>query len=584
MLFGRIWFIICLKRSQYDCIEDIAFEGVKMKNKKIAIYSRKSKYTGKGESIENQIEQCREYIKINYSDLADNEIMVFEDEGYSGKNLVRPKFQEMMKEIQRGNIRMLVCYRIDRISRNVSDFSGIIEELNRRNTTFVSIREKFDTDTPMGKAMMYICSVFAELERDTIAERIRDNMYELAKTGRWLGGNTPTGYESVPVQKLAIDGKIRTAYKLSIVDKEADIVKLIFKKFIEFNSQSKLETYLLQNRIFSRNNKRFTRCTIKAILENPEYARADKDTLEYFKEIGANIYADESEFDGRHGIMTYNKTQQNKRTKKAKPINEWIVTVGKHEAIIDSSDWIKAQKMLAANKSKSYRKPRSQTALLSGLLICGHCGDYMRPKMYRGLDEDGNQKFGYLCYTKEASRQMDCKMKNAPGNLIDKAVCDEIKKLSEDSLEFVKQLEKAKSAMKSNTSEYIQQIEKLSEDLINTERKIKNLISALSNASERKASDYILNEIESLDIEKQQIEKQITDLKALSKRDELSEIEFDLIKEAMIDFGKAFDTMTIDEKRSALRLFVNKVVWDGENVDIYLFGADNEEPLGRGCK
>ncbi len=95
----------------------------------------------------------------------------------------------------------LVCYRLDRISRNVSDFSALIEELNDRNISFVCIKEEFDTSKPMGKAMMYIASVFAQLERETIAERVRDNMLMLARTGRWLGGTTPLGYTSEKCRK-----------------------------------------------------------------------------------------------------------------------------------------------------------------------------------------------------------------------------------------------------------------------------------------------------------------------------------------------------------------------------------------------
>ena len=77
-----------------------------------------------------------------------------------------------------------MVYRLDRISRNISDFSSLIEELGRLGIDFVSIRESFDTSSPMGRAMMYIASVFSQLERETITERIWDNMHELAKTGR----------------------------------------------------------------------------------------------------------------------------------------------------------------------------------------------------------------------------------------------------------------------------------------------------------------------------------------------------------------------------------------------------------------
>ena len=165
------------------------------------IYSRKSKYTGKGESIENQVEMCKEYLYKHIGSIDEKDIVVYEDEGFSAKNLERPMFKKMMSDSKNQKVDYIVCYRLDRISRNVSDFSSLITDLNDRNISFVSIKEQFDTSSPMGRAMMYIASVFAQLERETIAERIRDNMLMLAKTGRWLGGTAPTGYKSEKIQQ-----------------------------------------------------------------------------------------------------------------------------------------------------------------------------------------------------------------------------------------------------------------------------------------------------------------------------------------------------------------------------------------------
>ncbi len=147
---------------------------------KFFVYSRKSVYTGKGESIENQIEMCRQYILSKFPKTAESDIIIYEDEGFSAKNTARPKFQKMLKDMRQNKPDYLVCYRLDRISRNVSDFSTLIKELNDRSISFVCIKEEFDTSKPMGKAMMYIASVFAQLERETIAERVRDNMLMLA--------------------------------------------------------------------------------------------------------------------------------------------------------------------------------------------------------------------------------------------------------------------------------------------------------------------------------------------------------------------------------------------------------------------
>ena len=175
----------------------------------IAIYSRKSKFTGKGESIGNQVELCKEYVRVHYGDAAVDKVVVYEDEGFSGGNLNRPDFKKMMDAAKKRKFKAIIVYRLDRISRNISDFASLIEELARLDISFVSIKEQFDTSTPMVRAMMYIASVFSQLERETIAERIRDNMHKLSKAGRWLGRTTPTGYESEAVTNVTIDGKLR---------------------------------------------------------------------------------------------------------------------------------------------------------------------------------------------------------------------------------------------------------------------------------------------------------------------------------------------------------------------------------------
>ena len=186
----------------------------------IAIYSRKSRFTGKGESIGNQVDLCKEYVRTHFGDAALDRIIVYEDEGYSGGNLNRPDFKKMMEDAGKRRFKAIIVYRLDRISRNISDFAGLIDELARLDISFVSIKEQFDTCSPMGRAMMYIASVFSQLERETIAERIRDNMHELAKTGRWLGGVTPTGYASESVKTVTVDGKTKRACKLKLIPEE----------------------------------------------------------------------------------------------------------------------------------------------------------------------------------------------------------------------------------------------------------------------------------------------------------------------------------------------------------------------------
>lgn len=219
--------------------------------KKVAIYSRKSVFTGKGESIENQIELCKDYYLRIYGN--DVEFIIYEDEGFSGGNTNRPKFQEMLNDIKKKNFDSLICYRLDRISRNVADFSSTLELLQDNSVDFISIKEQFDTSTPMGRAMVYISSVFAQLERETIAERVRDNMLQLAKTGRWLGGQEPFGFVAERISYLDENYNERTLMKLSDVKDELELIKLIYDKYLETNSITQVCNWLNDNMFKGKN-------------------------------------------------------------------------------------------------------------------------------------------------------------------------------------------------------------------------------------------------------------------------------------------------------------------------------------------
>ena len=179
--------------------------------------------------------------------------LVFEDEGFSGGNLNRPDFKRMMEAARGHRFRAVVVYRLDRISRNIGDFSALIEELGRLGIDFVSIRERFDTASPMGRAMMYIASVFSQLERETIAERIRDNMRELAKTGRWLGGITPTGYASQAVKTVTVEGKSKRSCMLRLIPQEAETVRLIYALYRGSGSLTETEAELLRRHCRTKN-------------------------------------------------------------------------------------------------------------------------------------------------------------------------------------------------------------------------------------------------------------------------------------------------------------------------------------------
>ncbi len=404
-----------------------------------AIYSRKSKYTSSGESIENQINMCYEYIKQNFA-INENSIFIYKDEGFSGKNTNRPQFLQMMRELKTKNINCIVCYRLDRISRNVNDFSSLIEMLEKNSISFISIRERFDTTTPMGKAMMYISSVFAQMERETIAERIKDNMYKLAQTGRWLGGTTPIGYKAEKISITSND-KTRHEFKLSLVEEESVIVRKIYSIFLEKKRLSAVENYLYLNKIKTRSNKNYTSDKIKDILTNPVYCQLDIKSLKYFSSIGCNIYTNESDINKNVGYMSYCKTKNISPSSSVRintSYKEWIISTGKHPYIISSENWIKTQNILKSIKIKHTKKTLNNYALLSGILFC-KCTSPMRAKKY------GDNKFIYMCENKEKSKNNNCNIKGIKGNTLDSLILEFIINNQQYSKKIYNKIKKEKN-------------------------------------------------------------------------------------------------------------------------------------------
>lgn len=538
--------------------------------KNIAIYSRKSKFTGKGESIENQIELCKQYAQQNYQLEAPLNFFLYEDEGFSGKNTSRPRLRQMLKDAREGKFSVLICYRLDRISRNVGDFANMIEDLIKFDIDFISINEKFDTSTSMGRAMMYIASVFAQLERETIAERIRDNMYELSKTGRWLGGTTPTGYTSESINHVAIDQKVRKSCKLKLLPEEARTVRIIFDKFLECGSLTKTDAYLVQNNYTTKNHLNFTRHSIKNILTNLVYLIADEEAYGYLMDNKMDLFAEKNEFDGKHGIMAYNRTlQKDGKTNQPRDKSEWIIAVGKHEGLVSGRKWIRVQELLESNKSKAYKKPRTNVALVSGLLFCGNCGGYMRPKLTRGETTQGERAFYYLCSMKEKSNCKCCNMKNPNGNLIDQEIMGAVVRLSEDQTVFTKRMDSLKKLIHDNNNVDHTELDRLKRKINENEKEISVLVKTLTKVSESPTHQYVLRQIEQNHKNIENLKSQLATLLEVQSDPWYLQQDLSMLTNQIISWKECFRKATIEWKRIAVRSMIDRIVWDGENLHLY---------------
>lgn len=538
-----------------------------------AIYSRKSKFTGKGESIENQIELCKNQL-INKYNIKEENIKIYQDEGFTGYNTNRPQFQEMIKDIRNKKIKCVIVYRLDRISRNVTDFCNLKNEFIKYNTDFISVTENFDTSTPMGRAMLMISSVFAQLERDTIAERIRDNMYELAKTGRWLGGNTPLGYKSEKVETLSVDGKRKNLYKLDIVFEEAEIIKLIWNKMCELKSLSKLEVYLLQKGIKTRNGNNFTRFSLITILKNPVYVVADNKIKDFFEKMNVTIYeTDIEKCNGINGLLAYNKREELMgKTKSYKDITEWIIAVGKHQGIIPSQQFIKVWNLIENNKDKRCRVPRQNTSILSGIIRCKHCGNYMRPRLRNTVTIDNKRNFSYLCVLKEKSRKRLCKCKNINGIETDMIVIEKISELKLPTNMLINKIKLLINNKEKKSDKRINELQTLNTILSRNKRKVEALIDKMAIIDEELIAD-ITAQIKSIKSKNLEIEKRIIELSKETEKeidkDEVTVLALNIINKYM----SSFDSLNIVDKRLMIKSLVNTIESDGENIYINYMGC-----------
>lgn len=525
---------------------------------KAAIYSRKSKFTEEGESIENQLNMCIEYAKnmLNISDYK-----IYEDEGFSGGNTNRPNFQKLLKDVKNKEFTHLICYRLDRISRNVADFTTTLEFLNTYSVSFISIKEQFDTSTAMGRAMMNISATFAQLERETIAERIKDNLRELSKTGRWLGGPTPLGYNSIQIENNDSTGKSRKKNILQIDDSDIKTVKLVYALFIKYKSFQKVSRILENNGIFSRKGKVFSRELVKQMINNPVYVTADKVIIDYFKSKGCEIYRTE-QINGSNGIMPYNRRKDNGSFA---PIKDWLISIGEHEGVISSYDWIECQNITYEIKEKaSNRQCTSQNALLSGLVICGHCGSSMAPRKQLNKLANGDQSM-YRYYS--------CNLKNKAGNRCDNValnayeaeeyVVNKIKNITNEEILDIYLDSRYKANIKSNNNDLISNIKKQIKE--NTEM-LTNLSKRVAVCSDEDLINVYENQIKEFSKENKELRERIVKLE--TDNEKILDIKKDIsqILELYNNFKKFYDfTEDFNDKKRLIASVVKFVVWDSES-------------------
>lgn len=519
----------------------------------IAIYSRKSIYSDKSDSVENQINLCTEYAKSHYTNI--NSITVYEDEGYTGANTDRPGFTRLIEDVKFGKVDILICYRIDRVSRNVSDFSRTFEILQSNGVEFVSLREQIDTSTPLGRAMMYICSVFSQMERETIAERIRDNSIELAKSGKWPGGQAPLGYKR---EKIVVSGKIHTTLVKN--EEELPFLNMIYDKFLEVGTLSGLETLFRNNGVKTLKGNFLSTSQIHSILTNPHCVAATPEIYDYFKNKGCMMVSEKSEYDGSHGLIVYGRTNGGKKSTHSKnPPDKWRVAIGLHLPLISAEKWLSVQDRFGRNKIDKTRK--HQFGLLKGLVRC-KCGYKLR--VQHKVSKTYNKTYdNYFCSRRGTTNDKQCDMKMVHVEEIDTLLLDFLKDVSVDRAILDNHIKK------SPVVESVYRDKKVvTNEIKSVEKKISNLMTSLQDASVSSAAKYIVAEIEKLD---KQIVGLNFELREISFREQeqVKTTEFlDTVYDKICHTLKIFDSLTYFEKCDFFQDIISECVWDGVELHV----------------
>jgi site-specific DNA recombinase len=354
--------------------------------KRCAIYTRKSSEEGLEQefnSLDAQREACASYIASQKHEGWELIEAAYDDGGFSGGTMERPGLKQLLADIEAGLVDIVVVYKVDRLSRALSDFAKMVEVFDEREVSFVSVTQQFNTTTSMGRLTLNVLLSFAQFEREVTGERIRDKFAASKKKGIWMGGNVPLGYDCID-------------RKLIVIEPEADLVRHIYRRYLELKNVRMLkkdldqESYLSKLRTSAKGNisggKKFTRGALYAILQNKHY-------------LGLICHKDE-----------------------AYP--------GEHDRIIEDELWASVQNLLTQNGvNQKHKTHAKEPSLLSGLLFDEY-GNRFSPS-HAVKNKKRYRYYVNQAFLKDKNSPIDA-IKRIPAHEIEKCVIEQVLGIAKD--------------------------------------------------------------------------------------------------------------------------------------------------------
>ena len=339
----------------------------------IAIYVRVSTgYQVDKDSLPFQKKELKAYCKhILHVDMS--RVEIFEDAGRSGKNTKRPAYERMMQKVRSGLVSHVLVYKIDRISRNLVDFSLMYDDFKYNRVTFISLNEQFDTSSAIGEAVLKIILVFAELERKLTSERVKDIMIGRATEGKWNGARVPYGWDWDSVAGQPVHS-----------EKEAPFARAMYEMYLEVKSTGKIRDYNNAHGVPTKRGGEWTSKTVSDFLRNPM----------------------------NKGDYRYNYRESAKGRRK--PDEEVVYLEGVFSPLVDPELWDRVNKIMDINRDKrnmtGSHPIEKNCNIFAGLIQCGLCGSgYLAGKKDRRR-KNGFTPSMYHCGSK--TRAIHCQNPN----------------------------------------------------------------------------------------------------------------------------------------------------------------------------
>lgn len=339
--------------------------------RRTAIYVRQSVERPDSVSLETQEALCRSELP------PDANVTVYSDSGYSGKNTERPALKKLMQDICAGEIGTVLVYKLDRISRNLADFTQLLRIFEKHRVEFRSHSERFETATPFGQAMQNLLMVFAQLERETISGRVRDAAFSRAKQGFYTGGSPPAGFQCIP----AMIGGTHT--QMLAPDADAPLIVDGFSAYLSAEgSLSSVSRYWNDAGFRTRRGSTWLPHTVCRVLRNPVYVQANASVYAYLTANGASLCIPEP-IPPKHGVYLYadRRITQSRFT----DLHGVYAICAPHYGLIEPEIWLGCQKKLTASRQRRTHGSGHKT-WLSGRIFCMHCGSAMTAVRGRHTD------------------------------------------------------------------------------------------------------------------------------------------------------------------------------------------------------